>query len=129
MPFTTTETNNILNWALGKSNGLTSKIKVYIGLLKNDPEADNGTCQELSGDTYHRVLISAYNNTDIKLIGSADARVIQNTAQIAWTKATATWPEVKGIALYTTESGTTAPFYYAKVPTPFTVNPRRSCSV
>ena len=37
MPFTTSETHNILNWALGRSNGLSSKGSVFIGLLTNDP--------------------------------------------------------------------------------------------
>lgn len=118
MPFSITEANNILNWALGKGT-LTQKNYVYVGLLSNDPEADGGTCSELSGDTYARVLISQYGETYPAVIGSATNREIKNTAQINWVKATANWPEVKGIALYTTAAGGT-PFYYAKVTTPFT---------
>ena len=30
MPFSTTYANNLLNWAFGKSNNLTSHSKVYI---------------------------------------------------------------------------------------------------
>lgn len=63
MPFSTTETNNILNWALGKGT-ISSKSEIYIGLLTNDPEADGGTCTEIPQgfDTYERVLISRGNN-------------------------------------------------------------------
>jgi hypothetical protein len=123
MPFSTTETQNILNWALGRANAPSSKSAVYIGLLTNDPEADNGTCTELSGDTYARVQLTQLNNNGRDLMGNASDRAIQNTKQINWTKATVRWPEVKGIALYTAASGTAAPFYYAKIPQSFVVEP------
>jgi len=118
MPFTVNESNNILNWALGKTGALAAKEQVWIALLKNDPEADNGAIDELSGDTYERVLIHQSANAYPGLIGVASDRVIKNTAQINWTKALTDWPEVKGIALYTTKMGG-EPYYYAKVPAPF----------
>lgn len=118
MPLSTNETNKVLNWMLGKG-ALTTKSKVYVALLTNDPEADNGTCTEISGDTYKRVLISQYNESYPAVIGSASDRVVKNIAQINWTKATADWPEVKGLALYETETGG-SPFYYSKIPQPFT---------
>jgi len=120
MPFTTSEANTILNWMLGKVNGLSAKSKVFMGLLTNDPEADGGTCTEVSGDTYHRVLVSQYGESYPAVLGTASDRVIKNTAQINWTKAKADWPTVKGIALYTTETGGT-PFYYAKLKNALTV--------
>lgn len=120
MPFSTSESNNILNWALGKTGALSAKSKVYIGLLTNDPEASGGTCTELSGDTYARVLISQYNEDYPAVIGTASGRTIKNSAQINWTKAAATWPQVKGIALYTTPTGG-SPFYYAKLKNALTV--------
>lgn len=118
MPFTATETNNILNWALGKSGALPGKSAVWMALLKNDPEADGGTIDELSGDTYERVLINQYGEAYPALMGTASDRAIKSIAQINWTKATVDWEEVKGIALFTAKTGGTA-YYYAKVPTPF----------
>ena len=118
MPFTTSESNKILNWALGKSDALAEKSEIWMALLKNDPEAENGAIDELSGDTYERVLINRHGDTYPALIGVASDRVIKNTAQINWTKALTNWPEVKGIALFTAKVGG-EPYYYAKVPTPF----------
>ena len=75
-------------------------------------------------DTYERVLISTGSPNDFPyLMDAASSRVIQNKAQINWTKAKSQqWPEVKGIALYTTKTGG-VPFYYAKITNPFTVDP------
>lgn len=124
MPFSNAEANSILKWALGLTNtSLSSRAAVYIGLLANDPEEDNGTCNELTGDTYARVRISKYGDSDATFLVNPADRIIQNSKQINWTKATVAWPEVKGIALYTAASGSAAPFYYAKVPKPFTVQP------
>ena len=68
--------------------------------------------------------LTQLNNNARDLMGSASERAITNTKQINWTKATVEWPEVKGIALYTTETvGQGTPFYYAKIPQPFTVAP------
>lgn len=124
MPFSTTDANAILNWMMGGST-LPIKSDVYIGLLKNDPEADDGACDEIPKgfDTYERVLISTGTPNDFPyLMEAADARAIKNKAQINWTKATVQWPKVYGIALYTVKTDG-APFYYAKVPNPFTVDP------
>lgn len=125
MPFSTTDANAILSWMMGYSS-LASKGSVYIALLTNDPEADNGTCNEIPKgfDTYERVQISSGSSSAYPyLMDVADARVIKNKAQINWTKAkNSQWPEVKGIALYTSKTDGT-PFYYAKVPNPFTVDP------
>ena len=114
MPFNDSYANQILNWAFGKAQ-LSALSKVYIGLCTNDPEASGGTFNELSGKGYTRVLISQHGETYPNLIGSASNRQIQNTYQINWTKATADWERVKGFGLFTTESGTTAPFFYGKL--------------
>lgn len=113
MPFDTLTANAILNWALGKGS-LANKSKVYIGLCTNDPEADGGTFNELSGDTYERVLISQYNQAIPDFIGSASGRQIYNQKQINWTKATQAWPAANGYGLFAEPSGGT-PFYYAKL--------------
>lgn len=124
MPFSTTDANAILNWMMGGST-LAVKSDVYMGLLTNDPEADEGSCAEIPAgfDTYARVLISTGSPDDYPyLMGAASKREIKNKAQINWTKAKdQQWPEVKGIALYTAKTGG-SPFYYAKVPIPFTVD-------
>lgn len=116
MPFSTTYANNLLNWAFGKSQGLTAHSKVYIGLSSNDPEADNGTFTELSGSGYSRVLISQYGETYPDVIGSASARSITNPKQINWTKATADWLNAKGFGLFTAEAGG-SPYFYGKLDT------------
>ena len=114
MPFSDSYANQILNWALGKGS-LTNMSQVWIGLCTNDPEANNGTFNELSGKGYARVLISQYNETYPNFISSATNRQIQNTYQINWTKATADWERVKGFGLFTSSSGTAAPFFYGKL--------------
>ncbi len=120
MPFSTTYANNILNWAFGKSGSLSGHTKVYIGLCSNDPEADGGTFNELSGNGYSRVLVSQYNEAFPDVIGTASGRAITNPKQINWTKSTAAWATAKGFGLFTTETGG-APYFYGTLDTPVEV--------
>lgn len=113
MPFNDAFANNILNWALGKGT-LSNMSAIYIGLCTNDPEADEGSFSELSGNGYSRVLISQYGKDYPNLIGSASGRVIKNAYQINWTKATADWLRVNGFGLFTTPTGGT-PYFYGKL--------------
>ena len=113
MPFNNTYANNILNWAFGKG-ALSSHSKVYIGLCSNDPEAGNGTFNELSGGGYARVLISQLNSEYPGLMNGASGRAITNGMQINWTKATANWARAKGFGLFTVEAGG-APYFYGKL--------------
>ena len=113
MPFDTTTANSILAWAMGKGI-LATKSKVYIGLSSNDPEADGGTFNELSGDTYERVLVSQYGEAYPPFIGNAADRSITNVKQINWTKATKQWPLINGFGYFDTPTGGT-PFYYGKL--------------
>ena len=119
MPFSDTYSNNILNWAIGRSSSLTAHSKVYIGLCENDPEEEGkeGTFNELSGNGYARVLIHQYNQEYPGLMGTASSRKVKNTKQIAFNKATGNWAQVKGFGLFTAEQGGT-PFYYAKLKNP-----------
>lgn len=121
MPYSTTQANSILNWTFAKSS-LPNKSAVYIGLCKNDPEADGGwdSEKELSGYGYARVLISQSGSSFPNLMASASGRQIQNSGQINWTKATAAWEEAKGFGLFETATGGT-PFYYGKLTEPLTV--------
>ena len=118
MPFSTTYANNILNWAVGRSNSLSSHSKVFLGLCSNDPEADGGTFNELSGNGYGRVLLHEYNRDYPALMTSAANRAISNGKQIGFVKATAAWATAKGYGLFTAESGSAAPFFYAKLKNP-----------
>lgn len=113
MPFTNTFANNILNWTFGKYV-LTTPQKVYIGLCSNNPEASNGTINELSGGGYSRVLVSQYNEDYPGLMDSANNRAIINGKQINWTKATLDWARVNGFFLSTspTVGETASVFFY-----------------
>ena len=119
MPFNTTYANNILNFAFGKGS-LSAPSNVFMGLCSNDPEADNGTFNELSGNGYSRILISTGSGYP-NLIGSASNRMIQNTKQINWTKATGDWVTACGFGLFTSETGGT-PYYYGSLAEPIAVS-------
>ena len=119
MPYSTTQSNSILNWTFAKGS-LTTKSAVYIGLCTNDPEADSGIFNELSGNGYSRVLISQSGSLFPNVIASASNRQIQNNAQINWTKATAAWITANGFGLFESATGGT-PFYYGKLTEPLTV--------
>ena len=120
MPFNDTYANNILNYAFAKTTQLQAPTLVYIGLCSNDPEADGGTFTELSGNGYHRVLISQRGEAYPNQISSASDRAIQNTKQINWTKATGDWMDAKGFGLFSAETGGT-PFFYGKLEEPVSV--------
>ena len=124
MPFTDTYANQILNYTMAKTAQLEAPSAVYLGLCTNDPEVSGGSVAELSGGGYHRVMISQKNQSYPDVIGtaSADSRMIQNTKQINWTKATADWPEAKGFFLSSSSTvGETAKiFFYGKLEEPVT---------
>lgn len=118
MPFSTNCANNVLNYLFGKQT-LSAPTAIYIALSANDPEADNGTFNELSGDTYERVLL-INNAGDTNLMGSASGRAISNAKQINWIKATTEWAEVKGFGIYTAKTGGDL-LYYGKLDNPIKV--------
>ena len=120
MPFNDTYANNILNYAFAKTQQLTAPTAVYIGLCSNDPEADGGTFTELSGNGYHRVVISVRNEAYPNVINPASDRAIVNTKQINWTKATGDWVDAKGFGLFSSETDET-PFFYGKLQEPVSV--------
>lgn len=121
MPFTDTYANNVLDFLFAKTTSLSAPSAVYIGLCSNDPEADNGAITELSGNGYSRVMISQKGQTYPDVMGSASGRMIQNTKQINWTKATGDWPEAKGFFLSSspTVGEKTAIFFYGKLDEPY----------
>lgn len=121
MPFSDTFANQILNYTLAKETTLAAPMYVYIGLCSNDPEADGGTFNELSGYGYSRVLISQRGETYPNLFSSASGRTIKNQLQVNWTKATGgDWVEAKGFGFFSSASGTDSPFYYGKLKEPVT---------
>lgn len=119
MPFSTDYANKVLNYLFAKTEKLEAPYYVYIGLCTNDPEADGGTFNELSGGGYARVLISQREETYPNVIGTASGRAISNQYQINWTKATLDWAEAKGFGLFSTATGGT-PFFYGKLEEPIT---------
>lgn len=122
MPFTDNYANNILNYLFAKTSTLTAPSAVYIGLCKNDPVADNGAIQELSGNGYSRVMIAQKGETYPNVIGSASGRAITNTSQINWTKATGPWEEANGFFLSSaaTVGETSNVFFYGTLDEPVT---------
>lgn len=114
MPFSDSYANNILNYLMAKTATLTAPAAVYIGLCTNDPEADGGTFNELSGGGYSRVMISQKGSDYPDLINSAASRAITNGKQINWTKATLDWPRFKGFGLFSASYGG-SPFFYGKL--------------
>ena len=119
MPLTTVYANKVLNYIFGKE-ALTKPTAVYIALSTNDPEADGGVFEELTGNTYERVLLMN-NSGDTNLMGSASERTITNAKQINWTKATGAWPTANGFGIYTAKTGGEL-IYYGKLDSPVTVS-------
>lgn len=119
MPFSDSYANDILNYLFSKTTELTAPKQVYIGLCSNDPEADNGTFVELSGNGYSRVLISIKGNEYPTKIANAASRAIQNIEQINWTKATGDWIPAKGFGLFSAPTGG-SPFFYGRLEKPIT---------
>ncbi len=122
-PFNDTYANNFLNFMFAKTATLTAPSAIYIGLCENDPVADDGVFEELSGNGYARVLIAQKGETYPNVIGSASDRAITNQYQINWNKATLDWPsedpdaKIQGFGLFSALTGGT-PFYYGKLEEP-----------
>lgn len=119
MPFSATYANAILNYTFSKVKELTAPEFVYIGLCTNDPEADGGTFNELSGGGYTRVMISQRGENYPDVIGSASGRAVTNVKQVNWAKATLNWEEANGFGLFSAPTGGT-PFFYGKLEEPVT---------
>lgn len=120
MPFSDSYANNILNYVFSKTNSLSAPSAVYIGLSTNDPEATNGTFNELAGYGYARVLVSQRGSAYPNMIGTASNRAITNTYQINWAKATGEWETANGFGLFDAPTGG-EPFFYGKLTEPVIV--------
>lgn len=114
MPFSDTYANQILNYTLGKVLTLHSPSEIFLGLCTNDPEADGGTFNELSGGNYKRLLVFVRGNTYMDYFSDADERAIKNDRQINWDKATADWEAANGFGLFAEEDDE-IPFFYGKL--------------
>ena len=117
MPFSVTYANNILNYLFSKTKSLSPPALVYIGLSTNDPEADGGTFNELSGNNYARLLLSSKDSTYPNFFSTASNRNIKNDYQMVFNKATGDWETANGFGLFSSETGGT-PFYYGKLDAP-----------
>lgn len=121
MPFDVMHANQILDYMFSKTNtSINAYSQVYMGLSRNDPEADAGIFNELDAttcDNYERVLISIKNETYPDFMGKANNRTIKNVKQINFNRnrsETDAWDTIKGFGLFSAKTGGT-PFYYAKV--------------
>lgn len=118
MPFTLTKAHNILEHLFGAKT-LTAPEYVYIGLCSNDPEADEGSITELSGNGYSRVLIARGGQAYPDIMSDGYDRSIWNKVQINWTKATGDWVDANGffLASSSTVGDTSSIFFYGKLET------------
>lgn len=121
MPFTTAICNDILSLYFGDKTSLSSgSTDLYLALCTNDPEADNGSFNELSGNNYERVWLATKNANARWPVYMADpvGRSVQNQEEIHFNKATpAAWSTANGFGIFNDEAGGTL-LYYAKLDDP-----------
>lgn len=114
-----TYANNYLSFLLGKVKTLTAPTTVYIGLSTNNPEIEDGDYaigdfNEITGDTYERVVLVINGESYPNLVGTADDRKMTNIAQINWTKTVEGYPDANGFGLFSAATGGT-PFAVGKL--------------
>lgn len=117
MPFTTTICNDILSLYFGDKTTLSSgSTDLYLALCTNDPEVDDGSFQELSGNNYERVWI-ATKTANAKwpvYMDDPNGRSVQNKEEIHFNKAApADWPTAIGFGVFNAEKGGTLLYYAA----------------
>lgn len=113
MPYSIEKRNQFLNLTFPSLNSTNVSIpsKMYLALCSNDPVADGGAFNELSGDTYARVLICRKGEDLPNYMSAVNAGKIYNTKQITFNRATTAWTQVKGIGLFETETNGSVVFY------------------
>lgn len=115
MPFATDHENKILEVLFGQRREWSMGEDVYLALCSNDPRADDGVFNELSGDTYERVWISVYANSTlsqaINYMSTPEEGSIQNQRQINWNKATVDWGTAQGFGIFSVKTGGEIVFY------------------
>lgn len=124
MPYSMTKRNDFLKQTFPTANTANSPSNLYLGLCKNDPVADNGTFNELSGDTYSRVLLRRKTDSLPDYLSDVSNGKVYNVKQIVFNRATVQWEQVKGIGLFESETGGT-PTFYAKLKTPVDTAPNQ----
>ena len=86
--------NAVINVVL-RNTPYTSPAAVYVGLFSNDPtDADTGT--EITGGSYARTAVT---------FDAPSNGVTQNSADIEFPQATASWGTVSHIGIYDASSG------------------------
>lgn len=106
--------NQYLNFLMGQVASISAPTKIWIGLSSTDPEVDGGSFTELSGGNYRRILIKNRGESYPDVLGTASGRIITNTKQINWDKASEAWADSLGIGLFSAETGGT-PFAYGRL--------------
>lgn len=116
MPYSVEKRNQFLRVTFPTMSTATVSTpdRLYLALCKNDPEADGGVFDELTCDTYARVLL-ARKGQDLPDYMSAIANgAIDNVKQINFNRATVDWDQVKGIGLFEVATNG-VPTFYAKL--------------
>lgn len=115
--------NAMLNGLIGVDSMPEAFTEVWMGLSTNNPEADGGTFNEVSGFGYGRTLVTINGQAYPDFIGGASGREVANKKQIVFPKATGAY-DVAGFGLFENETGGT-PFatgYLGTEDSPKTVN-------
>lgn len=121
MPYSVEKRNQFLKLTFPSlNNNVTSAstpAKLYLALCTNDPVADGGVFNELTGDTYKRKLIARKGEDLPAYMSDINEGKIYNKEQITFNRATVAWSQVKGIGLFEVEENG-SPIFYATLKTP-----------
>ena len=126
MPYSVEKRNEFLKLTFPSLNStsVSAPTKLYLGLSANDPVADGGTFNELTCDTYARVLIARKGEDLPDYMSSVASGKIYNAKQITFNRATVAWTQVKGIGLFENVTGGT-PIFYSTLKTPVDTAPNQ----
>lgn len=95
--FTDHLANKLLDHAFGKgARNYTSPANLYVALFTVMPADDGTGGTEVTGGSYARVAAT---------FTAAASRSVENTAQVQFPKATASWGSVVGFGIYDASTG------------------------
>lgn len=120
MPYSVEKRNEFLKLTFPSLNNNTSAstpAQLYLALSVNDPVADRGVFNELSGDTYKRKLIARKGQDMPAYMSDIEGGKIYNKEQITFNRAKVAWTQVKGIGLFNVEENG-SPIFYAALKNP-----------
>lgn len=128
MPYSVEKRNEFLKLTFPSLNsnvtGVSTPAQLYLALSVNDPVADKGVFNELSGDTYKRKLIARKGQDLPAYMSDIKDGKIYNKEQITFNRAKVAWTQVKGIGLFTVEENG-SPIFYAALKNPVDTAPNQ----